>query len=119
VAVLVACGGDSLPPDIDKIATSVGCPSPTAYETNDSSIHRALACGDGHRIFTFNSNDDRDNFREKFEQIGATFEEGNGLSRLCGRRLEHSDHRVVRRGTGSLARRNARTAHEGEHGVPD
>jgi hypothetical protein len=84
VALLAACGGDSLPPDIDKIATNVGCPSPAAYETNDSSIHEAMACGDGRRIFTFNSNDDRDNFRKRFEQIGATFEEGNGYLVYAG-----------------------------------
>jgi hypothetical protein len=76
--------GRQLAPDINKIAINVGCPSPTAYETNDSSIHKALACGDGRRIFTFNSNDDRDNFRKKFEQIGATFEEGNGYLVYAG-----------------------------------
>lgn len=78
VALLVACGGDSIPPDISKIATDVGCPSPRPYQTKDASVHEAMACGDGRRIFTFNSNDVRDTFRERFEPIGMTFEQGNG-----------------------------------------
>jgi hypothetical protein len=67
-----------MPPDINKTAAKVGCPAPTRYDPHDSTVREAMACKDGRRIFTFSNNDDRDSFRKRLEQIGATFQEGDG-----------------------------------------
>jgi hypothetical protein len=80
IGILTACSasGNSLPPDIGKVAAKVGCKSPTPESHDELLVHQAVECADGRWVFTFNTNEARDTFQKIAEMYGPAYEQGNG-----------------------------------------
>ena len=84
VALLLAgCGGGdggTEVQDIEEIAESVGCESPTPALTEELYVQDAVECADGSRVLTFANNQARDDFVEVAEGFGGVYETGDNYA---------------------------------------
>ena len=81
--LLAACGGNgggTEVQDINEIAESVGCESPTPAPTEELYVQDAVECADGSRVLTFADNQARDDFVEVAEGFGGVYETGDNYA---------------------------------------
>jgi hypothetical protein len=80
--LLAACGGNggTEVQDIEQIAESVGCESPTPASTEELYVQDAVECADGSRVLTFAHNQARDDFVEIAEGFGGMYETGDNYA---------------------------------------
>jgi hypothetical protein len=80
--LMAACGsnGGTEVQDINEIAQSVGCESPTPAPTEELYVQDAVECADGSRVLTFANNQARDDFVEVAEGFGGVYETGDNYA---------------------------------------
>jgi hypothetical protein len=80
--LLAACGGNggTEVQNIEQIAESVGCESPTPAPTEELYVQNAVECADGSRVLTFAHNQARDDFVEIAEGFGGVYETGENYA---------------------------------------